>query len=81
MVQEAVLSRVPVVCNDLPVFREQLGESGCYLPVGDEHAWTAAMSDCHQWNAEAKASEQWKALAPDEGWQAFKAGSAGLLER
>ncbi|MDW9402089.1 glycosyltransferase [Pseudomonas soli] len=81
VVQEAVLSRVPVVCSDLPVFREQLGESGCYLPVGDESAWAAVMSDCRQWSAEAKASEQWKALAPDRAWQAFKAGSAGLLER
>ncbi|MBV4505344.1 glycosyltransferase [Pseudomonas sp. BW13M1] len=81
VLQEAVLSRVPVICSDLLVFREQLGDAGCYLPTDDSRAWTEVIDDCARRDAGAKASEQWQALAPDQGWQAFRLGSASLLAR
>lgn len=81
VVQEAVLSGVPVLCSDLPVFREQLGEAGCYLPVGDLAAWVDAIGQCGRRDAAAQAREQWRAMAPQERWEAFKEGAAGLLKR
>lgn len=81
VVQEAVLSGVPVFCSDLPVFREQLGEAGCYLPVGDLAAWADAIGQCGRRDAAAQAREQWRAMAPQERWEAFREGSAGLLKR
>ncbi|QVM94078.1 glycosyltransferase [Pseudomonas entomophila] len=81
VVQEAVLSGVPVFCSDLPVFREQLGEAGCYLPVGDLAAWADAIGHCGLRDAAAQAREQWQAMAPEERWVAFKEGSIGLLDR
>ena len=44
VVQEAVMADVPVVCSDLEVFREQLRDTGGYLPVADESAWAEASS-------------------------------------
>jgi glycosyltransferase involved in cell wall biosynthesis len=79
VLQEAVLSGVPVICSDLPVFREQLGEAGCYLPVGDQPSWAEAIASCVARDGPAVAREQWQALAPEQGWAAFKAGSASLL--
>lgn len=79
VLQEAVLSAVPVICSDLPVFREQLGEAGFYLPVGDQHCWAEAIANCVTRDGAAVAREQWQALAPEQGWAAFKAGSASLL--
>ncbi|MDH1655523.1 glycosyltransferase [Pseudomonas mosselii] len=81
VLQEAVLSKVPVVCSDLPVFREQLADAGRYLPTDDPYAWADVIDDCAFQDAGAKASEQWQALAPEQGWQAFRSGSASLLAR
>lgn len=79
VLQEAALSGVPVICSDLPVFREQLGEAGRYLPVGDQPSWAEAIASCATRDGVAVAREQWQALAPEQGWAAFKAGSASLL--
>lgn len=81
VLQEAVVSRVPVICSDLPVFREQLGEAGRYLPVGSQVDWAEAIAQCAQDDAAARAREQWQALAPEQGWRAFREGSIKLLGR
>jgi len=79
VVQEAVMADVPVVCSDLPVFREQLQESGCYLPVGDVEAWAREMARCDVARALALAARQRQTLAPEAAWQAFCDGSHSLL--
>ncbi|MDR2317978.1 MAG: glycosyltransferase [Pseudomonas sp.] len=79
VVQEAVMADVPVVCSDLPVFREQLQESGCYLPVGDVEAWAREIARCDVPRALAVAARQRQTLAPEAAWQAFCDGSQSLL--
>ena len=79
VVQEAVMADVPVICSDLPVFHEQLGEAGSYLPVADVQAWAAAIERCDAPGAAALAVRQRQALAPDAAWQAFQSASANLL--
>ncbi|WP_060510732.1 glycosyltransferase [Pseudomonas sp. NBRC 111124] len=79
VVQEAVMADVPVVCSDLPVFREQLQESGCYLPVGDVEAWGCEIARCDVPRALAVAARQRQTLAPEAAWQAFCNGAHSLL--
>jgi len=79
VVQEAVMADVPVVCSDLPVFREQLQESGCYLPVGDVEAWAREMARCDVARALALAARQRQTMAPEAAWQAFCDGAHSLL--
>jgi glycosyltransferase involved in cell wall biosynthesis len=79
VVQEAVMADVPVICSDLPVFREQLEGAGRYLPVGDLEAWADAISRCDACGAAALAAQQRQALAPEAAWRAFQNGSASLL--
>ncbi|MDR2307597.1 MAG: glycosyltransferase [Paucimonas sp.] len=79
VLQEAVLAKVPVICSDLPVFREQLAQAGCYLPVGDRAAWAQAIARCAAVEPGSQAATQWRALAPVEAWGAFAAGSLKLL--
>ncbi|WP_085676732.1 MULTISPECIES: glycosyltransferase [unclassified Pseudomonas] len=79
VVQEAVMADVPVVCSDLPVFREQLQESGCYLAVGDVEAWAQQIACCDVAGALALAARQRQALAPEAAWQAFCDGAHSLL--
>ncbi|WP_194789760.1 glycosyltransferase [Pseudomonas sp. UFMG81] len=79
VLQEAVLSRVPVICSDLPVFCEQLGEAGCYVPVGDAARWAEAIARCARGDAASIAAQQWRALAPEQGWAAFTASARRLL--
>lgn len=79
VVQEAVMADVPVICSDLPVFREQLEGAGRYLPVGDLDAWADAIAHCDACGAAALAARQRQALAPEAAWLAFQHGSASLL--
>lgn len=79
VVQEAVIADVPVVCSDLQVFREQLLDAGCYLPVADEHAWAEAIERCAVLSAAAVAARQRQALAPEQAWLAFRNDSQSLL--
>ncbi|WP_176512541.1 glycosyltransferase [Pseudomonas ceruminis] len=79
VVQEAVMADVPVICSDLPVFREQLEEAGCYLPIDSVEAWAKAIERCDALSAAALAARQRQALAPEAAWQAFSDGSANLL--
>lgn len=71
VLQEAVIAGVPVLCSDLPVFHEQLGDSGCYAPVGDAPAWVAALQRCASLPASEIAQVQRQALAPEQAWQRF----------
>lgn len=79
VLQEAVLAGVPVLCSDLAVFREQLGEDGCYAPVGDTQAWAQAIERCAALPAVEVASAQYRALAPVQAWQTFSQTSRDLL--
>ncbi|PVZ43216.1 glycosyltransferase [Pseudomonas sp. CC120222-01a] len=79
VVQEAVMADLPVICSDLPVFREQLREAGCYLPVGGVEVWSQAIARCDALSAQAMATRQREALAPEAAWQAFCDGAQKLL--
>lgn len=79
VVQEAVMADVPVVCSDLLVFREQLLDTGGYLPIADQSAWAEAIERCSVPGATALAARQRQALAPEQAWQAFQNGSQSLL--
>jgi glycosyltransferase involved in cell wall biosynthesis len=79
VVQEAVIAGVPVICSDLPVFREQLQEAGIYLPIGSVQAWGLAIEQCDATAAVALAARQRQVLAPEAAWQAFRSDSTRLL--
>ncbi|REJ73836.1 MAG: glycosyltransferase family 1 protein [Acidobacteria bacterium] len=40
---EAMVSGTPVLCSDIPVFREVAGEAALLLPVDDPEAWRSAI--------------------------------------
>jgi glycosyltransferase involved in cell wall biosynthesis len=42
---EALAAGIPVIANDLPVFREVVGDIPELLAVDDEDAWVAALTD------------------------------------
>ncbi|RWU26454.1 glycosyl transferase [Pseudomonas alkylphenolica] len=81
VVQEAVLADVPVLCSDLAVFREQLGDAGCYAPVGEVAAWAQAIVDRVTGDGCQVAQAQYRALAPEQAWQRLNQTSIELLRR
>lgn len=42
-VLEALASRLPVLCSDIPAFREIAGDAAAYAPAGDPAAWATAL--------------------------------------
>lgn len=42
-IAEALLSGCPVLCADIPVFREIAGDAATLLPVGDPDSWASAL--------------------------------------
>ncbi|MDE3238638.1 MAG: glycosyltransferase family 4 protein [Paracoccaceae bacterium] len=57
---EAAALGVPVVCNDLPIYRETLGDSAVYAPITESYSWRkeiinllAAYPDATQGNRRA----------------------------
>lgn len=72
VLQEAVIAGVPVLASDLPVFREQLGKVGPYLPVGDAQAWADRIEMLIS-NGEygELAAEQRSHLVLDNAWHEF----------
>lgn len=81
VVQEAVMADVPLLCSDLAVFREQLGDAGCYAPVGDVATWARTVVDCVTGDGRQVAQAQYQALAPEQAWQRFRQASIELLHR
>ncbi|OLF56206.1 glycosyltransferase [Pseudomonas chlororaphis] len=79
ILQEAVMSGVPVLTSDLPVFREQLADTGRYAPVNDIDAWREAILQALDLPAQTIAADQYVALAPDLSWQRFSQAAAALL--
>jgi glycosyltransferase involved in cell wall biosynthesis len=56
-VAEALALGVPVICSDLPVFREIGQDVPEYLDPLDIHAWSAAVRDYRQGNSHRRASQ------------------------
>ncbi|MGO2486871.1 MAG: glycosyltransferase [Pseudomonas taetrolens] len=79
IVQEAVIAHVPVLVSDLPVFEEQLGESGRYVPVDDEAAWVQAIEATAVVSAWDVAARQYAAIAPEQAWQHFSHACSVVL--
>ncbi|MFU2330455.1 glycosyltransferase [Pseudomonas sp. NFX98] len=79
IMQEAVMAGVPVIASELDVFREQLGDAGCYAPVEDVSAWRDAIARAFSVSAQAIAADQYQALAPDQAWLSFSQASRALL--
>ncbi|SEM86415.1 Glycosyl transferases group 1 [Pseudomonas sp. ok272] len=77
--QEAVLAGVPVLCSELAVFREQLGEAGRYVAMADAHAWHAALVQALHAAPEPVALAQYAALSPDSAWRSFSQAARELL--
>jgi glycosyltransferase involved in cell wall biosynthesis len=44
-VVEAMACGTPVICSDLPVFREVGGDAATYVPIRDLNAWVSAVDD------------------------------------
>lgn len=80
VLQESVMADVPVLCSDLPVFREQLGDAGHYIAVGDVAAWGEAIVERVGIEGKPVAKAQYQALAPERAWQHFSQLSSDLLQ-
>ncbi|MNY67585.1 hypothetical protein D3C86_2052040 [compost metagenome] len=70
---------MPVLISDLPVFREQLGDAGCYAAIGDPRAWAQAIASCAALDAKLIADDQLRALSPEAAWQRFSLETRSLL--
>lgn len=79
IVQEAVVAGVPVLSSDLAVFHEQLGDSGCYVPVGDVSAWGKAIESASTVCGAKMAERQYASLAPEQSWQRFSQACSEVL--
>jgi glycosyltransferase involved in cell wall biosynthesis len=79
VLQEAVIAGVPVLVSDLEVFREQLGDAGCYVPVADVPAWARAIEALVSRDGAKVSASQFQALAPAQAWQRFCKDSRTLL--
>ncbi|WP_047301290.1 glycosyltransferase [Pseudomonas fluorescens] len=79
ILQEAVISGVPVLTSDLAVFREQLAESGWYAPPDDVGAWSNLMERAFSASAEVILDGQSRALAPEQAWTDFTETSRRLF--
>jgi glycosyltransferase involved in cell wall biosynthesis len=45
VLQEAIHYGVPVICSDLPVFKEQLADSGVYCDAIDPDCWSKVCAE------------------------------------
>lgn len=67
---ESAAKETPVICNDLPVFREFLRDIPIYVSVTDSYAWKKAIIDLARQSRQERGAEQIEAgefLLPD--WQ------------
>ncbi|KQB51650.1 glycosyl transferase [Pseudomonas endophytica] len=79
VVQEAVIAGIPVLASDLPVFHEQLGDAGSYVPVGDETAWAQAIEASACARATQVAAHQYASLDPEHAWLRFRQACSTVL--
>ena len=79
IVQEGVIAGVPILASDLPVFHEQLGQAGHYVPVDDVQAWAAAIDSTLNLGADDIAARQYAALAPEQAWRCFSQACDDVL--
>jgi glycosyltransferase involved in cell wall biosynthesis len=79
IMQEAVMSGVPVLSSDLSVFREQLADTGRYAVANDVAAWRDEIVRAFSVSTEAVAADQYVALAPDQAWLNFSQTARDLL--
>lgn len=68
---EAAAAGVPVICNDLPIMREILGDYPIYAGVTDSYSWEKAVQSLAGGQPMPEGSERWseKRLDPP-GWAA-----------
>lgn len=71
VLQEAVMANVPVMVSDLPVFHEQLGESGLYARAGDIQAWASGLDRCLELDGAQVVENQALTLNAEGAWQRF----------
>lgn len=79
ILQEAVISGVPVLTSELAVFREQLAEAGWYAAVDDVGAWSGLMERAFSTSPEAILDGQSRELAPERAWRTFTETSRRLF--
>ncbi|MGE8449622.1 MAG: glycosyltransferase [Pseudomonadales bacterium] len=79
ILQEAVISGVPVLTSELAVFREQLAEAGWYAPADSASAWGDLMERAFSASPEAVLDDQSQALAPERAWRDFTETSQRLF--
>ncbi|MDP2242728.1 glycosyltransferase [Pseudomonas sp.] len=79
VLQEAVMASVPVIVSDLPVFHEQLGESGLYAKAGDTLAWVGGLERCLELDGAKVAERQAHALNAEKAWRRFSNTCEQLL--
>jgi glycosyltransferase involved in cell wall biosynthesis len=68
-VLEALACGAPVLCSDLPVFREVGGDVAHYAPVGDMDAWTSAATCQLGGSAPAESAEKRVEWAQRFSWR------------
>jgi hypothetical protein len=73
------MAGVPVISSELPVFREQLAETGWYAPVEDVSAWSEVIVRASGVSAKEIAAGQYEELAPDQAWLNFSQTARALL--
>lgn len=79
IVQEAVIAGVPILASDLPVFHEQLGHAGLYVPVDDVQNWASAIASTSNLAAGDVAARQYATLAPEQAWRRFSQACHDVL--
>lgn len=79
ILQEAVISGVPVLTSELAVFREQLAEAGWYAPADSAGAWSELMERAFAASPDAVLDDQSQALAPERSWRDFTETSQRLF--
>lgn len=82
VVLEAMALGVPVIASDLPGPREQLGEFGIFVPVGDPSALAAAVDDLLANPEEAAARGEALAARCEKRWDvaAFRVRAIALTQ-
>lgn len=76
---EAVIAGVPVLANDLPVFREQLSSVAGLLPSEGVEVWRRALAQTLEGDSRLLAETQQAGLAAEAAWLRFVDTFRGIL--